>query len=140
MGMWKEPAAPTVSLRHSTSLLPFKRLHLPTCGMVSSLKQTLIDPFVSTLQTNPHGKICIVIGVRHIAALEMIPSKKSYMEAFKHSTELVETESNPLHFLRTEEFNPWQGAKRLALHWYVPVFLFVCRTTLYSPSLGFSLT
>mmetsp|Transcript_6103 Transcript_6103/g.11963 ORF Transcript_6103/g.11963 Transcript_6103/m.11963 type:complete len:250 (-) Transcript_6103:1073-1822(-) len=54
----------------------------------------------------------------------MIPSKQCYLEAFRHSAQLVETESNPLHFLRTEDFNPWQAAKRLALHWEYRKWLF----------------
>ena len=57
-------------------------------------------------------------------ALEMVKVKKSYEEAFKTSPRLIETESNPLHFLRTDDYNPWQAAKRLAMHWWVEYRLF----------------
>ena len=52
-------------------------------------------------------------------ALEMIPveDKKDYLEALRLAPLLVQTESNPVKFLRVEDFNPWKSARRLVLYW-----------------------
>jgi hypothetical protein len=52
-------------------------------------------------------------------ALECIPSqeRKSYIEAFERVPSLVETESNPIAFLRCEKFNATAAAHRLIKYW-----------------------
>lgn len=56
---------------------------------------------------------------RLYVALEMIPveNKRDYVEALRLAPLLVQTESNPVKFLRVEDFNPWKGARRLVLYW-----------------------
>eukprot|EP00977_Amphora_coffeiformis_P019378 scaffold7190_cov193-Amphora_coffeaeformis.AAC.13 len=52
-------------------------------------------------------------------ALEMIADedKKDYLEALRLAPVLVQTESNPVKFLRVDDFNPWKSARRLVLYW-----------------------
>ena len=54
-----------------------------------------------------------------VIALEMIPvqNKKEYLEAVRLAPKLIKTESDPVKFLRVEDFNPWMSAKRLILYW-----------------------
>lgn len=54
-------------------------------------------------------------------ALDMIPeeAKRDYVEALRLAPLLIKAESNPILFLRCEDFNPWTAAQRLVLHWYV---------------------
>lgn len=49
----------------------------------------------------------------------MIPEedKKEYLEAKRLVPNLVEAESDPARFLRTENGNPWNGAYRLTMYW-----------------------
>ena len=59
-------------------------------------------------------------------ALEVIPyqAKKDYMEALEQAPQLILEESHPIHFLRTLDYNPWQTAKKLVLHWQYRKWLF----------------
>lgn len=52
-------------------------------------------------------------------ALSMIPTemKESFLKAIECCPKLVETESDPVRFLRRERFNPWAAALRLCLYW-----------------------
>ena len=51
----------------------------------------------------------------------MIPhdGKKDFMHAVQQAPSLVQQESNPAAFLRSEDCNPWKAAKKLVLYWYV---------------------
>jgi len=59
-------------------------------------------------------------------ALDVIPldAKKDYVEAVRCAPQLVQTESQPLKFLRCEDFNPWQAARKLVLYWEYRRWLF----------------
>jgi len=46
-----------------------------------------------------------------------LDDKKEYLEALRLAPLLVQTESNPVKFLRADDFNPWKGARRLVLYW-----------------------
>lgn len=52
-------------------------------------------------------------------ALEQLPQemKAALVEAVRKCPDLVATESDPILFLRREEFNVWAAAFRLALYW-----------------------
>jgi len=52
-------------------------------------------------------------------ALELIPpiEKAAYLEAMQVAPRLVETETNPLVFLRYENFNCWNTACRIVSYW-----------------------
>jgi hypothetical protein len=52
-------------------------------------------------------------------ALQMIPyaEKDAYLEALDKCPYLVETESDPIKFLRCESFKPWEAARRLVNYW-----------------------
>lgn len=54
-----------------------------------------------------------------LKAIELISldDKKDYLEALRLAPVLVQTESNPVTFLRVDDFNPWKGARRLVLYW-----------------------
>ena len=56
----------------------------------------------------------------------MIPAsaKKEYLEALRLAPRLIQTESDPIKFLRCEDFNPWTAAKRLVLYWEYRKWLF----------------
>lgn len=43
--------------------------------------------------------------------------KKDYLEALKLAPALIKAESDPIKFLRSEEFNPWKAARSLVLYW-----------------------
>ena len=43
--------------------------------------------------------------------------KLEYLEAKKIAPNIVESESHPLRFLRTDDGNPWNAARRLTLYW-----------------------
>lgn len=49
----------------------------------------------------------------------MIPveSKQAYLEAVRLAPSLVKNESNPIMFLRCEDFNAWTAARRLVMQW-----------------------
>ena len=59
-------------------------------------------------------------------ALDMISveSKKDYLEAVRLAPSLIKSESDPVKFLRAQDFNPWKAAKSLVLHWEYRKFLF----------------
>lgn len=44
-------------------------------------------------------------------------SKQDFLEAIKTAPDLVHRESDPVWFLRREEFNPWAAARRLVRYW-----------------------
>ena len=46
------------------------------------------------------------------------------MEAVKLAPFLVIRESDPVKFLRSEDYNPWQAAKKLVLHWEYRKWIF----------------
>jgi hypothetical protein len=52
-------------------------------------------------------------------AIDQIPSemKGALIEAWRKCPDLVQTESDPIQFLRCENFEPWTAAFRLALYW-----------------------
>jgi hypothetical protein len=52
-------------------------------------------------------------------ALDQLPleMKAALVEALRKCPDLAETESDPILFLRREEFNGWAAAFRLALYW-----------------------
>ena len=49
----------------------------------------------------------------------MIPreSKVDYLEAERLAPALIKEESDPIKFLRVEDYNPWKSARRLVLYW-----------------------
>ena len=52
-------------------------------------------------------------------AVKLIPDaqKAAYLEALEVSPTFLETESNPILFLRREGFDPWAAAQRLVSYW-----------------------
>jgi hypothetical protein len=52
-------------------------------------------------------------------ALNLIPAedKKDYVEAVRIAPLLIKTESHPIKFLRSRDFNPWTAAMALVLYW-----------------------
>ena len=52
-------------------------------------------------------------------AIDQIPSdmKSALIEAWRKCPDLVQSESDPIQFLRCEDFNGWGAAFRLALYW-----------------------
>ena len=52
-------------------------------------------------------------------AIEMIPAenKKEYLEVLRLAPTLIKTESHPVKFLRSEEWNPWKSARSLVRYW-----------------------
>ena len=52
-------------------------------------------------------------------AIDVMPEtdKRDYVEAMKLAPHLVETESDPVRFLRFEKFNAWAAAQRLVAYW-----------------------
>ena len=63
------------------------------------------------------------------AAHEMLPveSKKDYLEALRLAPALMKAESDPIKFLRVEDYNPWTSAKRLVMYWQYRKSLFGTR-------------
>lgn len=59
-------------------------------------------------------------------ALDMMPAemKEEYLEAVQKCPSVVESESDPLMFLRREDFNAWAAALRLTLYWTTRKSLF----------------
>lgn len=52
-------------------------------------------------------------------AVNLIPAAKkaSFLRAMREAPSIVETESNPLHFLKVDNYNYWKAAERLVQHW-----------------------
>jgi hypothetical protein len=52
-------------------------------------------------------------------ALQLMPaeSKKDYLEAVRKDAKLVQRESDPVKFLRCEDFNPWAASRRFVRYW-----------------------
>lgn len=52
-------------------------------------------------------------------AVDMLPTsaKADYLRALATAPDVVEKETNPLEFLRVEEWDPWKAAKRLTSYW-----------------------
>jgi hypothetical protein len=50
-------------------------------------------------------------------ALQCISDKREYLRAFELAPELVRTESDPLRFLRCENYDAWAAALRLTKYW-----------------------
>ena len=52
-------------------------------------------------------------------AIRLVPedSKAAYLEAMERVPHLVETESDPMRFLRFEKYNPFAAARRLVTYW-----------------------
>ena len=57
-------------------------------------------------------------------ALEGIEDKEDYLRALKQCPELVKTESDPILFLRCEEFDVWAAALRMTKYWKMRCRLF----------------
>ena len=49
----------------------------------------------------------------------MIPpeNKREYLEVLRLAPRLIKEESDPIKFLRAEDFNPWKSARSLVLYW-----------------------
>lgn len=60
-----------------------------------------------------------LISKSALPALAFIPEedKKEYLEAKRLIPKIVEIESDPARFLRTENGNPWNAAYRLIMYW-----------------------
>ena len=59
-------------------------------------------------------------GMQELAnAIEMLPetAKAAYLHALVVSPDVVERETNPLDFLRLEDWDPWKAATRLTSYW-----------------------
>jgi hypothetical protein len=71
-------------------------------------------------------------------ALEEITleEKEAYVEALERVPQLVELESNPLTFLRAEEYHAWAAAERLVNYWELRRWLFGDRAWLPMTSTG----
>ena len=61
-----------------------------------------------------------------VQAIEELPisTKEEYLKAVELVPDLVETESNPLPFLRCENWNAWSAAQRLCEYWNMRVLIF----------------
>jgi hypothetical protein len=60
------------------------------------------------------------LALQHLEdALGLVPveDKLEYLEALRRSPHLVETESDPMRFLRCDGFNPWSAARRIIDYW-----------------------
>ena len=59
-------------------------------------------------------------------AIQLLPGseKDAYVEALRIAPTLVQAESNPMLFIRHENFNVWAAAKRLAAYWTMRKELF----------------
>jgi len=88
--------------------------------------------------TNSVGGLPVTPIIHSIAvsqlwqALDIVPDdeKKAYLDAKARSPALVEVESPPLKFLRSESFNPWTSARRLVTYWEFRNQVFASRATL----------
>ena len=59
-------------------------------------------------------------------AMKRLPLDKTapYQQAMKKAPELVDTESNPAHFLQVEDNDVWKAATRLAEYWQIRLSIF----------------
>ena len=67
------------------------------------------------------------LAVKHLEeAIELIPEKDKvdYLRAKRECPHLFETESDPIRFLRCENFNPWSAGQRLVEYWRFRVKFF----------------
>ena len=71
-------------------------------------------------------------------ALEIMPleNKKDYVEAARLLPNLIKTESNPVKFLRSQDFNPWAAARSLVSYWKYRRHLFKDRWLLHMDDSG----
>ena len=65
-------------------------------------------------------------------AIMLLPPEETqhYFKVKKERPELIEKESNPLWYLKSEQFNTWKAAKKLAYYWHQRFHLFGERATL----------
>lgn len=129
------------------------------CVATSSTPKLVGDATINTLIRNSDNNNpgCVGVGIINIGkgvpetsyvlesalrqldvAIELLPlsSREAYAEARRRCPHLIATESNPIIWIRHEEFNIWAAARRLVRYWEYRKEIFLDRA--FSPILDVS--
>jgi hypothetical protein len=90
-------------------------------------RQIILDDAYGTEVIMPETDTMLTEGTALMAqALQAIPDtgKLAYLEALERAPELVERESDPVAFLRCEQYDYWAAADRLVKYWNVRKMVF----------------